>query len=92
LDDFHDDDMVCLREFSQEAVNDDGVTVTTEGFVFSSKALLKMIDEIVRSQPAGLSLLADGTYKLLHNGWVMCLLGGHNVKFAIRGKSINSFV
>lgn len=80
--------MVVLDEFSQMAKDDDGNNVETEGFVFSSKALLDRIDLLAKSQPSGVSLMADGTYKLLHNGWVLCILGGHEVNFATGGTKI----
>ena len=71
--------MVVLREFKQQSTDDDGKSVLTEGFVFSSKSFL------VNCQPDGLSLQTDGTYKLLFNGWVLSVLSGHSVNFSDGG-------
>ena len=53
----------------------------TEGFVFSSFAILENIKVAMSDKTEGVSLAMDGTYKLLFNGWVLIVLSTHTVNY-----------
>lgn len=58
--------------------------VRTQGFVFSSPAILNNTKIVLRDQIEGISLAMDGTYKLLHNNWVLVVLGTHTVNYTTK--------
>ena len=74
------DDIVCLQQF-EAMIPASNPPVKTLGFVFSSPALLGNIKTALRDMTQGLSLALDGTYKLLYNGWVLCILATHTVNY-----------
>lgn len=63
--------MLVLKQFSQ-AITTGSVTTVSEGWVFSSKALLLNLANVLQAtNGTNVYLSCDGTYKLLHNGWVL---------------------
>jgi hypothetical protein len=81
--------MIVLGEFDQTAVDDNGDTVRTGGCVVSSPFLVEFIADVAREQVNGVHLLADGTYKLVFNGWVLVVLAAHTVHNSTGGKYIS---
>ena len=86
LQTINEDEVLYLNSFNQEAINDDGDTVQTQGCVVTSPYLALQIKNCVSAQPNGVHLMVDGTYKLVFNGWVLVILAGHCVNFSIKGK------
>jgi hypothetical protein len=63
--------MLVLKQFSQATTIGTNTTVS-EGWVFSSKALLLNLANLLRAtNGSNVYVSCDGTYKLLHNGWVL---------------------
>ena len=52
-----------LAVYDQKAKNEDGETVDCQGFVFSCKKMLENVPICLESQPSGIELFIDGTYK-----------------------------
>jgi hypothetical protein len=79
------DSLIVLKEFDQEAVDDNDITVRTSGCVVSSPFLVEYIGDVAEEQVDGVHLFADGTYKLVFNGWVLVILAAHTVHNSIGG-------
>jgi hypothetical protein len=63
--------MLVLKQFSQATTTGSATTVS-EGWVFSSKALLLNLANVLQAtNGTNVYVSCYGTYKLLHNGWVL---------------------
>jgi hypothetical protein len=63
--------MLVLKQFTQATTSGSKTTVS-EGWVFSSKSLLLNLANVLQAtNGTNVYVSCDGTYKLLHNGWVL---------------------
>jgi DNA-binding IscR family transcriptional regulator len=64
-------EMLVLQKFTQTTTVESENAVS-EGWVFSSQALLlNLVHVLEATDGKDVYLSCDGTYKLLHNGWVL---------------------
>ena len=68
---------IVLGTFEGEGMNHEDTLVQDSGIVFTFKGIVQRWPEMYSAQAAsgGLSLTVDGTYSLLHNGWVVIVMG-----------------
>lgn len=57
----------------------EGTTAPLSGYVFTSQRWLQNLGNAVRDMSTGLSLGADGTYKLVHSNWTLLIATTHTI-------------
>jgi hypothetical protein len=85
--DHRDNEMIVLKKFTQ--VSTTGTeTIISSGWVFSSKALLTNLAKVLQvTNGDKVYLSCDGTFKLLHSGWVLLNLISETLVDSKGGKS-----
>jgi hypothetical protein len=68
--DHRDNEMIVVKKFTQATTGTE--TIISSGWVFSSKAIFTNLVKVLQvTNGDKVYLSCDGTFKLLHSGWVL---------------------
>jgi hypothetical protein len=85
--DHRDSEMIVLQKFTQTSTVGTDLIIS-DGWVFTSKALLKNVAAVLQATNGDhVYLSCDGTFKLLHSGWVLLNLISETLVDSHGGKS-----